>query len=109
MAEDQDEIEQLIMTHPQDNLNWRFKLHLPWKIVKANAAPSNIDYRSKTVEWNYQTTYLWNHSQVMLVKMKKGFPWLLTILIILGLFVILVSLLWWRRHHIKHAAITPQA
>lgn len=96
--EGQDEIEQLIFTQPQSKLNWHYKLHLPWNIEKANASPSNIDYKNKTVDWTYQTSFLWNKSQIMQVKMQKPLPWLSYLLIALGVVVVLISLLWWRRH-----------
>ena len=54
---DDDEIEQLILSHPQDNLKWRYKLHLP-DIVKTNAATVNTDMTTNT-----ETSYLWNKSQ----------------------------------------------
>jgi len=95
---EEDEIEQLIFTHPQENLKWRYKLHVPWKIVKANAAAANIDYKTGTVDWEYQTAYLWNKSQTMTVIMQQSFPWVLVMTLALAVLVILISLLWWRRH-----------
>jgi len=74
--EGEDEIEQLIFTHPLDNLKWHYKLHLPWKIVRANAVPASVNYAQNSVEWTYQTTRLWNKSQTMEVVMKRSFPWL---------------------------------
>ena len=93
-----DEIEQLIFTHPQENLRWHYKMHLPWKIVKANAVPSNIDYKTNTVEWTYQTSFLWNKHQVMEVRMKKIQNWAAYLLIAMAGIIILISLLWWRKH-----------
>ena len=95
---EEDEIEQLIFSHSQDNLKWNYKLHLPWKIIKANADPANIDYKTNTVSWQYQTSFLWNQSQTMTVRMKQAFPWIFVIPIILAILVIVISLLWWRRH-----------
>ncbi len=95
---EEDEIEQLIFTQAQDKLKWQYKMHLPWKIIKTNAAPGNVDYKTNTVSWAYQTAYLWNHSQTMTVIMKQAFPWLFVIPIVLAILVIMISLLWWRRH-----------
>jgi hypothetical protein len=97
MPSEQDEIEQLIMAHLQKDMKWRYKMHLPWKIVKTNAAPENTDYKTNTVSWEYKTAYLWNQSQTMTVNMKKAFPLLPVILIGMGVLVVLVTLLWWRR------------
>lgn len=96
-AED-DEIEQLIFTHPQEKLQWKYKMHLPWKVIKANAAPENIDNKTNTVSWVYQTAYLWNQSQTMTVRMKQSFPWLFVLPIGLAILVVMISLIWWRRH-----------
>lgn len=98
LSGDEDEIEQLIFLQPQDNLNWSYKMHLPWKILKANAAPANIDYKAKTVSWGYQTSYLFNKSQTMTVSMQPTFPYYTVALLALALVLVLLSLLWWRRH-----------
>lgn len=96
-SEGGDEIEQLIFTHNQENLKWHYKMHLPWKIIKANADPAKIDYKTNTVEWTYQTSYLWNKHQVMEVRMKKSLPWKTILLVVIGIFVALMSFLWWRQ------------
>jgi hypothetical protein len=90
---EEDEIEQLIMTHPQDNLKWRYKLHLPWKIVKTNAAATNTDMTTNTVSWIYQTSYLWNKSQTMTVNMKQPFPLLYMGLIALAVVLIVLCVI----------------
>ena len=97
-SEGGDEIEELIFTQPQDNLKWKYKMHLPWKIIKANAAPANIDYKTNTVDWTYQTSFLWNKSQIMQVRMKKAHSLTAYLLIALVGIIIIVSLLWWRKH-----------
>jgi hypothetical protein len=94
---EEDEIEQLILAHTAGNLKWHYKLHLPWKIIKANAAAANIDYKNNTVSWEYQTSYLWSQSQTMTVRMKQPFPWIFVIPICLVILVIVISLIWWRR------------
>lgn len=95
---EEDEIEQLIINHSRDNLQWQYKLHVPWKIIKANAVAANVDYKTSTVSWEYQTAYLWNKSQTMTVVMHQEFPWIFVVPISLGFLVIFISLIWWRRH-----------
>jgi hypothetical protein len=110
MSGEEDEIEQLIFTHPQEKLKWRYKMHLPWKVIKANADNANIDYQTNTVSWEYQTSFLWNKSQTMTVNMKQTFPYVSVLVIGLAFLIVLLSLLWWRRHinklH-KKLAVTP--
>jgi hypothetical protein len=98
LSSEEDVIEQLIQSHPQDNLKWRYKLHLPWNILRSNAAPSNVDLKARTVSWEYQTPYLWNKSQTMLVRMEQNrLLWPYLLLGLAGLMLI-VSLLWWLLH-----------
>ena len=103
---EEDEIEQLIQSHPHENLNWRYTIHLPYKIVDSNAETSNVDLDKRIITWVYQTKYLWNKSQTMTVTMKPAFPWLAVVLIGIGFLLVLISLIWWRRHirkmHAKH-------
>jgi len=42
LASEEDEIEKLIMSRNQDKLKWRYKMHLPWKIIKSNAASAKV-------------------------------------------------------------------
>jgi len=110
LSSDDDEIEQLIFIHFQENLKWRYKMHLPWKIVKSNAAQSNIDARNNTISWEYQTSYLWNKSQTMTVVMKPMFPFLPVFLGALAVIIVLFSLLWWKRQNRKlHQNLQPEA
>lgn len=98
LSSEDDEIEKLIFLQPQENLKWRYKMHLPWKIIKANADPANVDFKNRIVRWEYQTSYLWNKSQTMLVVMQKTLPVLPIVLIAIALIIVIISLLWWRRH-----------
>jgi hypothetical protein len=101
MNADEDEIEQLFKSMNVDNLKWRYKMHLPWKIVSSNAAPGNVDYKENTVSWEYQIRYLWNKSQIMTAQMKKAFPLLPVILLGVAILIIIISLIWWGRHRRK--------
>lgn len=98
LTEGEDEIEQLILQLPQENLKWRYKMHLPWKIVKSNAASENIDFQANTVSWDYQASFLWNKTQTMTVTMQPPSPILAIVLILLALIIIIVTLFWWRRY-----------
>ena len=107
---DDDEIEQLILSHPQDNLKWRYKLHLPWNIVKTNAATVNTDMTTNTVSWIYQTSYLWNKSQEMAVIMKNPHQLLPVIIAGLAILLLVFSFVWWSRSRHKskqHVASQP--
>jgi hypothetical protein len=105
---DDDEIEQLIFQHPLGNLKWSYKLHLPWKIIKANATVANIDLKENTVSWEYLTSYLWNKSQTMTVSMQPSLPVQSMLLAALAFIVILISIFWWRRHFLKISRNTEQ-
>ncbi len=107
LSSEDDEIEKLIFLQPQENLMWRYKMHLPWKIIKSNAAQSNVDYKNRVVSWEYQTSYLWNKSQTMLVVMQQSLPMQPFVLIALALVLIIISL-FWRRRHSKKLRENPQ-
>ncbi len=92
--EGEDEFEDLFRSQSEANPVWNYKLHVPWKIVRANALKDNIDYRKNTISWQYDTTYMWNKTQYMTVEMRKGFPWFVMVLGALGLVVILISVVW---------------
>lgn len=109
LSSDEDELEQLMSKLPDNNLKWRYKMHLPWKIVKANAEQSNIDLKSNTVSWEYQTSYLWNKPQTMTATLKQSIPILPFVLIGLALILIIISLIWWRKHVKKLLTKTESA
>ncbi len=108
---EEDEIENLIFTKAAKGLKWRYKLHLPWKIVKANADPTNVNADTGIVSWEYETRHLWNKHQVMSVEMKQGFPILTAVLIALAALVVIVSLIFIaksRKHTRKGHRIAEQ-
>lgn len=107
LSSEGDEIEQIFSKLSHNNLTWKYKMHLPWKIVKSNAAPANIDLKSNMVSWEYQTSYLWNKPQTMTVNLKPTFPILPILLIGFALVIVVISLIWWRRH-IKKMLSTPE-
>lgn len=92
--EGDDDFENLFRTQLQKSPTWSYKLHVPWKIVSANALKENIDHTNKTISWQYDTGYMWNKTQFMTVEMRKGFPWFVIVLAILGISIILVSIVW---------------
>lgn len=98
LSSEDDEIEQIILSQSQGNLKWRYKLHLPWNIIRSNAAPSNVDLKARTIVWEYQTSHLWNKSQAMLVRMEPSRSLLPYFMIGLAGLLILISLLWWLLH-----------
>ncbi len=97
-AMENDEIEQLILTLPHQDLKWSYKLHLPWRIIEANTSKEKISFQNSIVTWNYQTSMLWNKPQIMTVIMKKPFPALSLYFIALAAIIIILSLIWWRRN-----------
>lgn len=107
LSSEEDIIEQLIQSHPQDSLKWRYRLHLPYDIIRSNAAPSNVDLKNRTVYWEYQTTYLWNKSQTMLVKMQQSSSVLPYILIGLAGLMVVISLIWLLLHKRKRPSTLP--
>jgi hypothetical protein len=109
LSGDEDEIEQLIFSQPLNNLKWSYKIHLPWKIIKANAAPENINYEDKSVSWEYKTAYLLNQSQIMVVTMQPSLPVKTILLVALAVLVAVISLLWWRRSLRKHRGQSPRS
>lgn len=98
ISSEDDEFEQLISKLSQGDFTWHYKMHLPWKVISSNADQSNIDFKNNVVSWQYQTAYLWNRPQTMTVTMKPTLPLLPLILIGLALVLIIISLIWWRRH-----------
>lgn len=92
--EGEDEFENIFRSQQEQNPVWRYKLHVPWKIISANALPENIDYKGKTISWSYDTAFMWNKTQYMTVEMRKAFAWLPLILGLLALATIVISVIW---------------
>ncbi len=102
--EEVDELEQWFSLQQTDHPVWNYKVHLPWKIIAANADPENVDKKHRTVSWSYDTQKMWNRYEVMTVQMEKGYPWLAIVLIALVAFLLLFFILWMiriaRRSHL---------
>lgn len=84
---------------------WSYKLHVPWKILAANAMTEKVDKRKKTISWDFDTLEMWNKYETMTVEMKKGLPWFvfalgLVVLVLLGFFVLWMIRIS-RRSHLK--------
>lgn len=92
--EGEDEFEDIFRTQVQKSPVWSYKLHVPWKIISANALSENINHKTKTISWQYDTGYMWNKTQYMTVEMRKGFPWLVFILAFIGLITVAISVFW---------------
>ena len=101
----EDILEGIYSRQQTEHPHWNYKLHVPWRIVAANALAENIDYGKKTISWSFDTMQMWNKYEVMSVEMKKGLPWVAfllgtVVLVLLGMFVnwlIRIS----RRSHLK--------
>jgi hypothetical protein len=110
---DEDQLADLFQTIFTVNRNWSYTLHLPYEIVSANADPGNIDYKNKTVKWNYEHAYLWNKNQTMEVTMDRKIPFLLLYfgLPALLLLIVLIFLRWRKRHNANKTKneVPPQA
>ncbi|MDD2230574.1 MAG: membrane lipoprotein lipid attachment site-containing protein [Candidatus Cloacimonetes bacterium] len=92
--ESDDDFENIFSKMQTDSLVWRYKLHVPWKIVSSNAAPENIDTKNRTISWSFDTRSMWNKTELMTVELKKDFPW---ILVVVGaiVFILAVFLVHW--------------
>ncbi len=92
--EGEDEIEDIFRTQISKSPVWSYKLHVPWKIISANALAENIDRKTRTISWQYDTGYMWNKTQYMTVEMQKDLPWLVYILGVLGIVIVAISIFW---------------
>lgn len=87
-----DEFENIYSRMQTESRVWSYKLHVPWKIVTSNAAPENIDHKTRTISWSFDTNEMWNKHEYMTVELKKSFPWMLVLIggVVLALTVFLV-------------------
>lgn len=86
---------------------WRYKLHVPWRIVSANTAPDMINRDERTISWEYDTNQMWNKYETMTVEMERGTSWLVYALIGLVGILVVFFILWLirsaRRSHLREA------
>jgi hypothetical protein len=101
---DEDQLADLFQTLFTVNRNWRYTIHFPYEIVSANTDPGNIDYKNKTVKWNYEIAYLWNKDQTMEVTMDRKIPFLLFYIGLPALILLVLLILWRVSHHKKKKA-----
>jgi hypothetical protein len=106
--DDEDQMADLFQTIFTVNRNWRYTLHLPYSIVTANTDPSNIDYKNKTVKWNYEIAYLWNKDRIMEVTMDRKIPFFLFYIGLPALILLVLLILWRVSHHKKKKAILEE-
>ncbi|MDZ4121176.1 MAG: hypothetical protein U1C33_02050, partial [Candidatus Cloacimonadaceae bacterium] len=92
--EGEDDLEFLFREQMEKSPVWSYKLHVPWKIVSANALSENIDHKSKSITWQYDTGYMWNKTQYMTVEMRKELPWFVFVLGFLAIILIIISIIW---------------
>jgi len=102
-TEKDDEIENIFSNQQVDYPVWKYKVHLPWKIISSNADERNINRRAKTVSWTYDTRKLWHSDEYMTVEMEKGIPifpiiLIAVLLIMLGFFIIWMNRIAKRSH-----------
>jgi len=93
---------------------WKYKVHLPWKIISSSADERNIDRENGIVKWAFDTRGTWNTNEVMTVEMEKSLPWLTIVLVAVTVILVGIILLWmiriarrshlWDRldHHRRH-------
>lgn len=84
--------------------SWSYTLHLPWKILSANADRKDIDFAKKTVKWSFMADDIWHKPQTMSIEVRKDFPWLPLALGVIAVILILCLVLWMiritRRSHL---------
>ncbi|MBM4402812.1 MAG: hypothetical protein FJ042_00240 [Candidatus Cloacimonetes bacterium] len=91
---DDDILESIFHQHVTEDFRWTYKLHVPWRIVTANASTEDVDNAGKTITWSYDTDHIWNKSVTMSAEMRKDLPYLVFILAGLGVIIIAFSLYW---------------
>lgn len=110
--EEEDDLESYFSQIQGDHPVWRYKLHVPWKIVGTNAIASNVDAKSKTLTWTYDTAKMWNTHELMTAEFRKDLPWFVFVIGFIGLALIAFVIYWLyhisRRSHLlerlKHHA-----
>ncbi|PKN78166.1 MAG: hypothetical protein CVU48_09140 [Candidatus Cloacimonetes bacterium HGW-Cloacimonetes-1] len=92
--EGDDDFEDLLRTQYTKHPTWKYKLHVPWKIISANALSENVDEKSRIISWSYDTGFMWNKTQYMTVEMRKSFPWFVLALGFVGLILMTIMVVW---------------
>ena len=91
----------------KDYPKWNYTIHLPWKIISASTTADKIDYKNKTVSWEFDTEQMWNKSELMTVEMKKGISWIVWVIIALAVLLLAFFINWLikirHRSHLQEA------
>ena len=91
----------------KDYPKWNYTIHLPWKIISASTTAEKIDYKNKTVSWEFDTEQMWNKSELMTVEMKKGISWIVWVIIALAVLLLAFFINWLikirHRSHLQEA------
>lgn len=89
-----DDFENIFSRLQTENTVWKYKLHVPWKIISTNAKAENVDHDTGTIAWSFDSDSMWNKQEMMTVELEKAFPWML---VIIGGIVFLLSafLVYW--------------
>ncbi|MDD4309543.1 MAG: hypothetical protein PHO32_04120 [Candidatus Cloacimonetes bacterium] len=92
--ESDDDFENIFSRMQTESPVWKYKIHMPWKIVSTNAKPENVDIATNTISWSFDTNAMWNKYELMTVEMEKSFPWML--IVIGGIVLVLtVAIVYW--------------
>lgn len=92
--DEEDELESYFSRSRGDHPVWRYKIHVPWKIVDTNAIPSNVDVKGKTITWTYDTAKMWNTHEFMTAEFRKDLPWFVFVIGFIGLVMIAFFVYW---------------
>lgn len=92
--DEEDELESYFSRNRGDHPVWRYKIHVPWKIVDTNAIPSNVDVKGKTITWTYDTAKMWNTHEFMTAEFRKDLPWFVFVIGFIGLVMIAFFVYW---------------
>lgn len=91
----------------KDYPKWNYTIHLPWKIISASTTADKIDYKNKTVSWEFDTEQMWNKSELMTVEMKKRISWIVWVIIALAVLLLAFFINWLvkirHRSHLQEA------
>lgn len=103
LMDDPDDILENIARTQEKHPIWKYKLHVPWKIIGSNANKKNTNLSGRTLSWEYDTLEMWNKYEDMTVEMKKGVSWLVFVLIgvvvlLLGFFAVWMVRIYKRSH-----------
>lgn len=92
--ESDDDFEKIFSRMQTESPVWKYKLHVPWKIISTNATAENVDKNTRTIAWSFDTHAMWNKYELMTVEMEKDFPWMLIVIGII-VFVLAFFIVFW--------------